>query len=268
MSGNGFRGLGKAALVAAYLVSLSTAAGAAEGSVAADRMVNGAISVDTMPPIMREAYLDSIREQLAAHGYGPGPGRDGLASAIRAYQRKTGLPVDGVASKELLDHIAFVLPLMRMARAVTADRAPPDHERRRWQYEAPTPIPPPPGVDDTLTSEELPPPVKAVPRQRANRPKPPQAAPRQSPGKPSRGRGGFVSRVQDELKRRGYYEGPVDGAFGPRLSKAIRRFQRKRGLPVTGVIDGPLLNALTSVRGKPVKKTALPSARVGRPLAV
>jgi peptidoglycan hydrolase-like protein with peptidoglycan-binding domain len=32
------------------------------------------------------------------------------AAAIRRYQRDAGLPVDGVASRELLDHLKFVLP--------------------------------------------------------------------------------------------------------------------------------------------------------------
>ena len=55
-----------------------------------------------------------IQEELAAHGYAPGP-PDGLPGprttrAIRAYQRDAGLPVDGVATKELLDHLKFVLP--------------------------------------------------------------------------------------------------------------------------------------------------------------
>ena len=71
-------------------------------------------SVDEMNPEMRKAYIRGIQEELAAHRYEPGP-VDGILGpmtrlAIRNYQRDAGLPVTGVASKELLDHLKFALP--------------------------------------------------------------------------------------------------------------------------------------------------------------
>jgi hypothetical protein len=50
--------------------------------------------------------------------------------------------------------------------------------------------------------------------------------------------------VQSELARRGYYQGPIDGVFGPGSRKAIQAFQAAAGLPVTGVIDRKVLKAL------------------------
>ena len=50
--------------------------------------------------------------------------------------------------------------------------------------------------------------------------------------------------VQSELARRGYYHGPLDGVLGSESSEAIRAFQAAQGLPVTGVIDPKLLDAL------------------------
>jgi len=50
--------------------------------------------------------------------------------------------------------------------------------------------------------------------------------------------------VQSELARRGYYHGPLDGVIGSESSEAIRAFQAAQGLPVTGMIDPKLLNAL------------------------
>lgn len=84
---------------------------------------NGAVShlfvpIDTttaqMPPGMANAYVRGIQEELTGHGYRPGP-VDGVAGArtvraIRAYQRDAGLPVNGLATKELLDHLKFSLP--------------------------------------------------------------------------------------------------------------------------------------------------------------
>lgn len=71
-------------------------------------------SVDEMNPQMRKAYIRGIQEELAAHRYDPGPA-DGILGprtrmAIRTYQRDAALPVTGVASKELLDHLKFVQP--------------------------------------------------------------------------------------------------------------------------------------------------------------
>jgi Putative peptidoglycan binding domain len=50
--------------------------------------------------------------------------------------------------------------------------------------------------------------------------------------------------VQRELRRRGYYLGPIDGDIGPGSRAAIRAYQYDRGLSVTGRIDSSLLRAL------------------------
>ena len=74
-------------------------------------LIFASTSVDEMTPEMRKAYIRGIQEELAAHRYDPGP-TDGLLGpmthrAIRKYKRDAGLPVDDVASKELLDHLKF-----------------------------------------------------------------------------------------------------------------------------------------------------------------
>ena len=51
-------------------------------------------------------------------------------------------------------------------------------------------------------------------------------------------------RVQRELRREGYYRGPIDGLIGPMTRAALARFQRDAGLYVTRRIDGPTLAAL------------------------
>jgi hypothetical protein len=52
--------------------------------------------------------------------------------------------------------------------------------------------------------------------------------------------------LQAELARRGYYHGSIDGMLGPETRNAIRSFQAHQGLPVTGQVDGQLINALQS----------------------
>jgi hypothetical protein len=52
------------------------------------------------------------------------------------------------------------------------------------------------------------------------------------------------SDVQIALARRGYYYGNIDGIIGPQSRSAIRRYQVDYGLPVSGVIDYPLMRSL------------------------
>jgi peptidoglycan hydrolase-like protein with peptidoglycan-binding domain len=50
--------------------------------------------------------------------------------------------------------------------------------------------------------------------------------------------------VQIALLAQSYFEGPINGAVGPALRAAIRRFQQARGLSRTGTITPQLLDAL------------------------
>jgi len=80
--------------------------------------------VEEMPPQMARAYVIGLQEELQAHGYEPGP-TDGILGsrtkrAIRQYQKDAGLLVNGVASKELLDHMKFVLPKVYAQKSAPA----------------------------------------------------------------------------------------------------------------------------------------------------
>jgi hypothetical protein len=47
-----------------------------------------------------------------------------------------------------------------------------------------------------------------------------------------------VRQIQTELQRRGYYAGPIDGAFGGGTASAVKAFQFSNALPVDGQV-GP-----------------------------
>jgi peptidoglycan hydrolase-like protein with peptidoglycan-binding domain len=246
------------ALLAALLVTTATPAPARDGVLVSLATDAGKISVDQMPPIMRTAYLKGIRDELIAHGYDSGPDNNAFGkrftAAIRRYQLDADLRPDGIASKELLEHLLFALPKIYAdgSRAVPAHAAipgnpantrivlaPPARTMRRRTGE-PVPAPAPRGrvlakplPDDRSAS------TRAVPRlDRRPDPRPAIRAPRA-------GSGGFVSQTQRALRDRGYYQGPVDGRYSDGLADAIRAFQKNNRLPVTGVIDGPLLEALS-----------------------
>ena len=81
------------------------------GAMETRTLIRAATTVDEMPSEMARAYIEDIQTELLARGYNAGP-IDGVmgqrtSGAIRAYQRDVGLPVDGVASKELLEYMLF-----------------------------------------------------------------------------------------------------------------------------------------------------------------
>ncbi len=53
-----------------------------------------------------------------------------------------------------------------------------------------------------------------------------------------------VADVQRMLKQQGFEPGPLDGIAGPRTIAAIREFEQKSGLPVTGSVSGALIARL------------------------
>ena len=55
---------------------------------------------------------------------------------------------------------------------------------------------------------------------------------------------GVVRGVQQRLKAQGYYNGAVDGRWGPRTEQALARFQRSRSLEPTGHLNPTTATAL------------------------
>lgn len=79
-------------------------------------------------------------------------------------------------------------------------------------------------------------------------------------------RGPAVRLLQTLLRDRGFYRGAIDGVFGARTERAVREFQRREGLTVTGVVTGPTWRALgVTCQQVPTPPTGTPIATaVGR----
>jgi hypothetical protein len=54
----------------------------------------------------------------------------------------------------------------------------------------------------------------------------------------------MVVAAQERLAREGYYRGESNGAFGPEMGQALRRYQRSHGLRMTGYLDTDTLGAM------------------------
>lgn len=53
-----------------------------------------------------------------------------------------------------------------------------------------------------------------------------------------------VMEVQRRLKKLGYYDGPIDGIYGPYTVDCVKRFQRAKGLRANGFIGAATYDAL------------------------
>jgi len=71
--------------------------------------------------------------------------------------------------------------------------------------------------------------------------------------------GDDVRTVQDKLLRWKFYDGKVDGIYGARTYRAVRRFQAKHGLTVDGVVGPTTAVAL----GIPAAAAAAPASAQG-----
>lgn len=66
----------------------------------------------------------------------------------------------------------------------------------------------------------------------------------------------YTSGLQADLTAAGYYQGPVDGIYGPSTVAAIEQLQKDAGLPVTGLPDGPTQRALDNKLQQKASQTA------------
>jgi peptidoglycan hydrolase-like protein with peptidoglycan-binding domain len=77
----------------------------------------------------------------------------------------------------------------------------------------------------------------------------PLPQPRPEPGS-GRSRTDLLRDVQQELASRGYYDGAIDGAAGPRISQAIRDFELVQRLRVSGEASEILLGQIRKAGSK------------------
>lgn len=88
---------------------------------------------------------------------------------------------------------------------------------------------------------------------------------------PARPRAEIVAEIQRELARRGFYDGPTDGFYGPRTDIAIRDFEHATSMRPSAEPNEMLLHAIAhsnikavpaSASNDPIANLLLPSKRV------
>jgi peptidoglycan hydrolase-like protein with peptidoglycan-binding domain len=101
-----------------------------------------------------------------------------------------------------------------------------------------------PAEAESKAAHPAPKPPASAPVQRVDLVPPPVTPKLVAPHAP-RAPGEIITDIQRELARRGYYEGPVDGLYGPRTDGAIRDFERAAGLKPSAQPTEALLQAIT-----------------------
>lgn len=101
-------------------------------------------------------------------------------------------------------------------------------------------------------------PLESAAAPRPADPAPAKAAAPPTPAAPSAPRmpGEIINDIQRELARRGYYEGVVDGLYGPRTDAAIRDFEQAAGLKASTEPNEALLQAIVRAPAKLAKVAA------------
>ena len=89
-----------------------------------------------------------------------------------------------------------------------------------------------------------------------------KAVPTPAPSAPvaARSNTAVVADIQRELSRRGFYDGVVDGRYGPRTDAAIRDFEQAAGLRPSTTPDEALLRSIqrSLVRSRPAVRPPAP----------
>jgi peptidoglycan hydrolase-like protein with peptidoglycan-binding domain len=100
----------------------------------------------------------------------------------------------------------------------------------------------------------------AMPRPRPAEPIQTATIPAVKPGEPTpHPASGVVADIQKELARRGFYDGTVDGRYGPRMEAAIHHFEQAAGLKLGTNPNEDMLAVVTQSRVK-AKADAKPAA--------
>ena len=192
---------------------------------------------------MTESVQQALKDQGFYYGEITGETNANLTAAIRRYQIRNGLQVNGELNSETLRSLG----IDSSGSAQPAAKS------------TPSPRPGAPGPGDQSSSETAgvaSPPIRPF----ANPPQDRQLYP-STPVTPGASAGGpfagtpyvaappdvqrnVVVSAQIALARRGLYRGEINGAYGPAMELSLRAYQARTRLPVTGRLDLETLAAL------------------------
>lgn len=198
---------------------------------------------------MVESVQQALKDQGFYYGEINGEKNANLTAAIRRYQIRNGLQVNGELNSETLQSLG--INSSASARSATKPASPGAAESAQ-PSEAPS--------NETTNASPAAPiqPFSNAPRDQQVYPSNP-VTPGTSPGgilagtpfetAPAGVQRNVILSAQIALARRGLYHEEIDGAFGPAMEFSLRAYQARTRLPVTGRLDLETLAALQLLPG-------------------
>jgi len=180
---------------------------------------------DSLRPGANGSAVRTLQTKLKALGYyrGTVDGDYGTATteAVRAFQRANGLTADGIAGGTTFAKLYSSSAKTYLQSLATATPKPtPTRRPTATPHRTATPLPP--DVYQRVTT-----------------------APDGDYATLRRGYTGTpVTRMQEELKKLGFYNGNVDGIYGEGTEDAVRAYQRANGLNADGVAGPATLRSI------------------------
>ena len=210
-----------------------------------------------------ERVQQALKDQGFYYGEITGEANANLTAAIRRYQIRNGLQVNGELNSETL-------------RSLGIDSSAPARPAAKT---APSPSPGLPDLRDQSSGQAAPVTPPTV-QPFANAPQDRQIYP-SNPVMPGMSAGGLLAgtpyegappdvqhnvviSAQIALARRGLYRNEIDGAYGPAMELSLRAYQARTRLPITGRLDLETLAALRLLP-RPREPVYDPSRRRMRP---
>jgi peptidoglycan hydrolase-like protein with peptidoglycan-binding domain len=193
-----------------------------------------------------ENVQQALKDQGFYYGEVNGEKNADTIAAIRRFQIRNGLQVNGELNEETLHALGIGNPSRSIAKATPS--APPDNsDLRSDSRENAAPVTPPlarpysvPPQDRQIypgSPATIPPPGRGLFADTPYATAPPEVQRR------------VVVSAQSSLARRGLYRGPIDGSYGPNMEFSIRAYQSRIGLATTGRLDLETLAALELLPG-------------------
>jgi peptidoglycan hydrolase-like protein with peptidoglycan-binding domain len=190
-----------------------------------------------------ESVQQALKDQGFYYGEVTGEANANLTAAIRRYQIRNGLTVNGEMNSETLRSLGIDSSASARPAAKTTPAPSPDlpdlRDESSGHAAGPIPLPGQPFGD--------------VPQDRQIHPS--------NPVMPGASRGGLLAgtpyeaappdvqhnvviSAQIALARRGLYRGEIDGIYGSAMELSLRAYQARTRLPITGRLDLETLAAL------------------------
>ena len=203
-------------------------------------------------------FTRAVQQRLKDRGfyYGDVDGQSGseTSAAIRRYQIRYGLKVNGDLNQETLNSLGLSANNLPAAPAATP-RIPETNQPNRGDRTNPPPEATPRNQIPSNGDEEYVDPRNYAPNGQYQPPTDTANyrgiyAGTLYAGAPDQIQQSVMQAVQNQLTRWGFYRGEIDGQPGPDTRRAIRDFQEQMGFWPSGKLDNWTLQALHALPGQ------------------